>query len=81
MSECVFLYQKKRASQDLAELRRLSDDATRLRQQQVWILIPHMREENENESESVRELIVLVFEMRKRCQTKKFRASSCKKNL
>jgi len=31
----VFLYQKKRASQDLAELRRLSDDATRLRQQQV----------------------------------------------
>jgi hypothetical protein len=32
---CVFPYQKKRASQDLAELRRLSDDATRLRQQQV----------------------------------------------
>ena len=32
---CVFPYQKKSASQDLAELRRLSDDATRLRQQQV----------------------------------------------
>ena len=32
---CMFPYQKKSASQDLAELRRLSDDATRLRQQQV----------------------------------------------
>ena len=45
------------------------------------ILIPHMRRENENDSESVRELIVLVFEMRKRCQTKKIRARSCKKYL